>query len=98
MTTGTTALAADARNRAARTLLINLTTDVAVAAALVIVTAFSTANGWTDLEWALLGFTLAKTAIVTAGAFILRRFLDPSRIPTPLPPAHPGTPADQDPR
>ena len=90
-------LTADARNRALRTLLVNLTTDVAVALALVLVAAFSRANGFGDLEWALLGFTLAKTAVVTAGSFVLRRFVDASGIPTPLPPTDPGPPADPGP-
>ena len=82
-----TTLTQDAKNRALRVFVVNLTTDVGVALALVLVTAFSRANGWGDLEWTLMGFTFVKTAIVTAGSFVLRRFLDPSSIPTPLPPA-----------
>lgn len=90
------ALAVDAKNRAVRTLLVNLATDVAVALAVVIVAAFSKANGFDDLEWSLIGFSLIKTAIVTAGSFVLRRFLDPSGVPTPLPPTPTGEPADHD--
>ena len=84
----------DASNRALRTFLVNLVCDVAVAVTLVLVAAFQKANGWDDFEWALLGFTLAKTAVTTAGSYILRRFVDPSGIPTPLPPAPQPAPAD----
>lgn len=94
MSIPTAALKADAKNRALRTLLVNLATDTGVALVLVMVNAFSDANGWGDFDWNILLFTLAKTAIVTAGSFILRRFLDPSGLPTPLPPANPGPPAD----
>ena len=94
MSIPTAALKADAKNRALRTLLVNLATDTGVALVLVLVNAFSDANGWGDFDWNILLFTLAKTAIVTAGSFILRRFLDPSGLPTPLPPANPGPPAD----
>ena len=76
----------DATNRALRTFAVNLFTDVAVAVALVLVTAFNSANSWGELEWSLLWFTLGKTVVVTAGSFVMRRYLDASGIPTPLPP------------
>lgn len=90
------ALSDDARNRALRTFLVNISTDVAVALVLVLVAAFGEAEGWGDFEWSLLGFTLAKTAVVTAGSYILRRFLDPSSLWTPLPPAPVPAPADSE--
>lgn len=87
-------LVLDAKNRALRTFLVNISVDVAVGVVMVLVTAFSRANGWGDLEWGILGFTVAKTMVVTAGSFILRRVIDPSGIPTPLPPAPVPPPND----
>ena len=84
----------DARNRALRTLLVNLVVDTGVACLLVLVAAFGKAETWGDFEWNLLGFTLCKTAVVSAGSYILRRFIDPSQIPTPLPPKPQAEPAD----
>jgi hypothetical protein len=77
----------DARNRAVRTFLVGITTDVGVAVALVLYNAFTKANGWGDFDWSVLGFLLSKTAITTGGSYVLRRFLDGSSLPTPLPPA-----------
>jgi hypothetical protein len=79
-------LTADARNRALRVFLVGLAIDVGVALTLVIYNAANQANRWSDFDWQLLAFTLAKTLVTTAGSFILRRFLDPSGFPTPLPP------------
>lgn len=87
-------LSADARNRALRTFLVNIATDVGVALTLVLTTTFNQAENWNDFEWSIIGFTLLKTAVVTAGAYILRRFLDPSGFPTPLPPAPVPAPAE----
>lgn len=97
MTVQETALAVDAKNRALRTFLVGLATDVLVALTLVIVTALSSATGWGDVEWKVLGFTLAKTLVTTAGSYVLRRFVDPSGIPTPLPPTPVPPPADPSP-
>ena len=90
-------LATDATNRAWRTLAVNLAADLAVALALVLTTALNEANDWSDLEWNLLGFTLAKTVVTTIGSYVLRRFLDPSHFPTPLPPEFPGEPNEDTP-
>lgn len=95
---GKASLTQDAGNRALRTFLVNLATDVAVALVLVLVTAFQKANGWGDFEWSVLAFSLGKTAVTTAGSYILRRFLDGSALPTPLPPAPVPEPNDDDPR
>lgn len=94
MPTNTTLLAADARNRGIRSFLTGLAIDIAVGVTLVLVAAVSTATGWGDLQWAILGFSLAKSVVQAGGAFVLRRFLDPSRLPTPLPPDEPGEPSD----
>lgn len=65
-------LKTDARNRAFRTLLQGLAFDVAAALCIVLYTAFSSAGGWGDLEWALLGFTLVKTFVVTGLSYLMR--------------------------
>lgn len=87
-------LQVDSKNRALRTFIVGIASDVAVAVVLVLVTVFGGVNGWGDVQWAALGFTLAKTVIMTAGSYILRRFVDRSSIPTPLPPAPVPPPAD----
>ena len=87
----------DARNRALRSFLQGLAIDLAVAIALVLSAAFGDANGWSDFEWQLLGFTAAKTVVQTGTAYLMRRFLDSSRVRTPLPPAEAGEPDDDQP-
>jgi len=89
-------LTADAKNRALRTFLVNLATDVAVALVLIIVAAFSRATSWGDIQWGVLAFTLGKTLVVTAGSYVLRAKLDGSSLPTPLPPAPAVEPVSND--
>ena len=62
----------DARNRAFRTLLQGLAFDVAAAIVIVLYTAFSSAEAWGDIQWTLLGFTLAKTFAVSALSYLMR--------------------------
>lgn len=88
--TATTYLERDARNRALRTFLVALAVDVSLALALVLVNAFSDATSWGDVQWSVLGFLLLKTAVTSAGAYVLRRKLDRSTVPTPLPPIPPA--------
>lgn len=88
------ALTEDAKNRSWRTALQGLAIDVLVGITLVILSAFATANGWSDFQWAILGFSVAKSAVQAAAAFIMRRFVDTSRIPTPLPPDPQPQPAE----
>lgn len=86
----TTALTNDARNRALRTFLQGLAIDLAVAVA-----AFTLANvdSITDKQGLILAATaLGKTLVTTVAAYVMRRFLDGSALPTPLPPADPGEP------
>lgn len=63
----------DARNRALRTLLQGLVFDVAAAATLVLFTAFSSAQAWTDLQWTIIGFTLLKSVVVSGMSYLMRR-------------------------
>lgn len=94
MTLNTAYLKRDAGNRAARAFLIGLGIDVLVGVVLVLATYFNNANAWGDVEWGVLGLLLVKSALQAVGSFIARRFIDPSGIPMPLPPADPGEPAD----
>jgi len=82
----TRALTQDAQNRALRSFMIGLAIDTLVGITLVLLTTFGDAEAWGDLEWTILSFSIAKSFIQSAGSFILRRFLDPSSVPTPLPP------------
>lgn len=87
-------LKADASNRSVRTFLTGLAIDIAVGLALVLAVTFADANAWGDLEWAIIGFSFAKSIAQAVAAYVLRQFLDPSKLPTPLPPGDPGRPAD----
>jgi amino acid transporter len=95
MTTNKDLLTADAQNRSWRTLLTGLAIDVTVAVALVLATTLATANEWGDLEWLIIAFSLFKSVLQAVCAYVLRRFLDPSSFPTPLPPAPVAEPADR---
>lgn len=97
MTTNATLLRADATNRGVRSFLTGLAIDVAVGVALVLGTFVVTADSWGTVQWAVLSFSLAKSVVQAVCAYVLRRFLDPSGIPTPLPPepvAEPANPVD----
>lgn len=91
-TTKAQRLARDARNRAARVFLVGLAIDLGVATATLAVTVTSSVDAWQG--WAVVGATLARTVAQTTGAYVLRRFVDPSRVPTPLPPEPVPAPAD----
>ena len=80
----------DARNRALRTFLQGLAIDVAVALAALVL---ANADTITDKQGLIvLGAAAAKTVATTVASYVMRRFLDPSRVPTPLPPSDPGEP------
>lgn len=85
-------LAADARNRALRTFLQGIGADVLAAVILLVLPVFTSAQGWQDIDWKILGFLLAKTVVVTGLSYVMRTYLDRSAIPTPLPPSDPGEP------
>lgn len=80
------ALKGDATNRGVRSFLTGLAIDVAVAVVLVMMVTFTENNGWSTIEWVVVSFSLAKSVVQAVGAYVLRRWLDPSRLPTPLPP------------
>ena len=80
----TTKLVADAKNRAARTFLTGLVVDLTVAVAVSILAGIDSIND----KAALITFSLSllKTIVTTACSYVLRRYVDQSKIPTPLPP------------
>ena len=84
----------DAKNRALRTFLQGLGIDILVAIAVWAVSVFATAGGWGDIQWVIVSFTLAKTVVQSVAAYIMRRFVDGSAMPTPLPPEPAAEPAD----
>jgi hypothetical protein len=86
-------LAIDAKNRATRVAIQGLFIDLCVTVVLILWTAFAQAGGWSDLQWALIGFTIAKTVVQSIASYVMRRYLDPSRVPTPLPPDPQAQPA-----
>lgn len=85
-------LTADAQNRALRTFLQGLATDVVAAVIMLLLPVLTHANGWGDFEWSVMGFLLLKTILVTGMSYAMRQWLDRSPIPTPLPPSDPGEP------
>ena len=68
--------AADARQRALRTLLQGGAVAVLLAVLTVLVAAFSTAQSWADIDWRTLSF-LAVQAVLTAAASYASRLLVP---------------------
>lgn len=90
----TVALRVDAGNRALRTFLVGMATDVGVAVATFVASVLVTKNGWGDLQWAVISFSFVKTILMSIASYVLRRFVDSSGFPTPLPPAPAVAPAD----
>lgn len=87
-------LVADAKNRALRTFLAAIGVDVGMAVSLFIYDTLNDASGWGSFDWYVLSFLFVKTVLVSAASYILRRRLDGSALPTPLPPAPQVEPAD----
>lgn len=88
------ALAHDARNRALRVFLWGLAYTVGTAVVLVLGPVFSSAQGFDDIDWTRVLWTLVQAVVVAVIAYLGRTILDPSKFPTPLPPANPGEPDD----
>lgn len=89
-------LSTDARNRALRTFLQGLAVDLAVAVAALVLANVDTITDRQGLT--LFAVALGKTVVTTAASYIMRRFVDGSRVPTPLPPAPVPAPNDDTPQ
>lgn len=81
---------ADALNRFWRTLYSGLGIDIVVGIALVLSTLLLTSNGWGDIEWAVLSFSIAKSIVQSVVSYVLRKWGDRSSLPTPKPPVPTG--------
>jgi hypothetical protein len=90
----TTPLAVDATNRARRSFVQGLFIDVLVAIAAALLVWLPGADLSSRDAWVLIGITLAKTVLQTAASYVMRRFVDTSTIPTPLPPTPQPAPAE----
>lgn len=67
-----------AAKRGWQTLLQSLAVDVAVGVALVLLTFIGPLQGWGDVQWAILGFTVAKSVVQAVAAWVIRRWIDQS--------------------
>lgn len=88
------ALKVDAKNRAWRTLLQGLGFSVASALVVSLLAAVTTATSWSELGATLIGFSFFQSVAVAGLSWLMRTYLDRSKMPTPLPPADPGEPDD----
>lgn len=69
---------ADAAERSLRSLAQGFALDIAVAAILVLSTAFG-AIEWTPIYWKALGLTLAKSVLQAGVAYLMRVYVIPRR-------------------
>lgn len=82
----------DASNRALRTFIQGIAIDMGVALAVAVYAIVSDPN---PIVWAAVGASVARSVLQAGAAYVMRRFMDPSRmIPTPLPPEPVPEPAD----
>ncbi len=84
----------DARNRALRTTIQNLGIDVGVAVATFVLANLESVDLSNKAALITIGGSLIKTVLSTIASYVMRRWVDRSRIPTPLPPDPPGEPDD----
>lgn len=83
---------ADAKNRSLRVLLNGALYTVGLAVVMVLLPVFTSAGGWADLDWSRIGWSVFQAAVMAGIAYLMRTVLDPSKVPTPLPPGDPGQP------
>lgn len=67
-----------ARKRGWQTLAQSLGIDVAVGVALAVATLVGPWESWGDVQWAILGFAVAKSIVQAVVAWTIRRFRDNS--------------------
>lgn len=82
------ALAADARNRMTRTLQQGAAAVliVALAAAWPVIADALHGNDVASVDWSAVAVSAATAALLAAGAYVQRTWLDPSRLPSNKPP------------
>ena len=76
-------LSADSTNRAIREFFNALVIEVLLSVWPIISNAL---EGTAPIELPALGVSVLRVALLTAGQYLMRRHLDPSPFPTPLPP------------
>lgn len=81
----------DARNRALRTFVQGLASDVIAAVVLLVLPVFTSATGWQNIDWKILSFLIAKTIVVTGLSYVMRQYID-KKTDVLLPPEDPGEP------
>lgn len=64
----------DARNRAIRTFVQGLAANILVAVALIVLPIFTSATGWQDIDWKIMGFLVVQTVVVTVLSYLMRAF------------------------
>lgn len=84
-------LTEDARNRALRTFVQGLSVDALAAIGLIILPLLTTAQSFDDVDWKVLIFLVVKSVVVSAFSYVMRRFGDPSGVPSLTPPTDPKT-------
>lgn len=67
-----------AKKRGVQTLVQSLAIDVAVGVALALATLIGPWESWGDVQWAILGFAVAKSAVQAVTAWVIRRYVDQS--------------------
>jgi hypothetical protein len=72
-------VAADARDRALRTLVQGLAANVLIAVVAAVGPALSGSNfAWSRTYWATVGTLAASTAVTAAGSYLMRRLVPPA--------------------
>ena len=72
----------DARNRAWRTFVQGLLTDVLAAVLLVAIPAINGSDfAWSGKFWVALGLLVAKSALMAAVSYVARQVLPPANLP-----------------
>lgn len=82
----------DAGNRALRSFLQGFGIDIIVAIAATTLVIVNDLDNWKG--WTVVGITFGKTIAQAGASYVMRRFMDSSKIPTPLPPSPTAPPSD----
>lgn len=83
----------DAKNRAWRSFVQGFAMDLVAALFIWVGPMVSDIESWSDWDTSLIGLLFLKTLILTGFSYVMRRYIDGSSIPTPLPPEPAAEPA-----